>query len=523
MTNKEALEKIKIFREFLIKQSKEADEILIIGDYDVDGICSCLELKPCLEVETGKKVNVIIPDRYTDGYGIPDIAKTKAIKKGVQVITIDNGIEQNEKISMIYQKTGIKPFIIDHHIYDRANMTDDCYYLDFHERNREAIDVVPDYCGSGLAFEIAKDTFVNNPERLKERNRLFILATLGTIADCVKVKNPADRNGKIILEGFNCIKNADIGNLDMQMGLFLDDCGALDRDYITTDFLQFKVNPVINALGRIAPEGGMRVFNILDHGTAEELEEMFNANSVRIKIIDDAMNDQSIIAQIKDGQPNVIYAENLCEGCCGLIASRIAEKTKAPCLVCTDKAMVDGKLTGSGRNVEGWENLYNCLEKVNAESFKFGGHEMACGFSFNKEDLEKVQNSFTSEHIYTPQKTFTDIAKFDSPESLYALEPFGADNPQPMVCVHGKVENKKILGKNPNMASFPISKNIKAITFTKGTEFESGDMVSIEGVISINEYHSNHCDNVSLQVNIKDIQKERSLELLEEMESDERC
>ena len=100
--------------EILQKKIKEGASIRIIGDYDIDGVCSTYILLRGL-TRAGAEVDTDIPDRKKDGYGLNEDLVKRAYDAGVDtIVTCDNGIAAVKEIA--YAKSLGKTVIItDHH------------------------------------------------------------------------------------------------------------------------------------------------------------------------------------------------------------------------------------------------------------------------------------------------------------------------------------------------------------------------------------------------------------------------
>src|SRR5690242_16536578 len=68
------------------------EQILIYGDYDVDGTTSVVILKRAIEM-AGGTADFHVPDRLRDGYGMrPEVVETAASRGVSLIISVDTGI-----------------------------------------------------------------------------------------------------------------------------------------------------------------------------------------------------------------------------------------------------------------------------------------------------------------------------------------------------------------------------------------------------------------------------------------------
>lgn len=175
----------------------------------------------------------------------------------------------------------------------------------------------------------------------------------------------------------------------------------------------------------------------------------------------------------------VIYIPGLHESLVGIVAGRIKEKYYRPVLLFTDSEE-PGIMKGSGRSIEG----YNMYDEINKESdlfVKFGGHEMAAGFSIKAENFNSLKrnlnrNSTMGEEVLTPKLRIDVPMPFSYitqklVNELSVLEPFGKGNEKPVFAQSGvRVKKAVIMGRNKNVLRFSLAMDnggtIEAVDFT---------------------------------------------------------
>ena len=100
--------------EEILKAVKEGLHIRVIGDYDVDGICSSYILTKGFQM-LGAQVDTAIPHRIHDGYGLNEHLIEEAKREGVgMIVTCDNGIAAAPQIAMA-NSLGMRVIVTDHH------------------------------------------------------------------------------------------------------------------------------------------------------------------------------------------------------------------------------------------------------------------------------------------------------------------------------------------------------------------------------------------------------------------------
>ena len=209
---------------------REGMHITIVGDYDCDGITSSSNLKLSILryisiLNTGNKVDVIIPDRYKEGYGL-NMSIVDRIKSGL-MITVDNGIAAVEQIAKA-KKKGLTVIVIDHHlIRDDGLVPEADVVVDPHIDDSE----FQDYCGAGLAYRFAEELIPNDPLLPK----LLSLAAIGTIADVMPIIRD---NRRLVIEGLKLIANRIV---PYGLNLMLD-CLEID-EYVNEEDIGFHIGP----------------------------------------------------------------------------------------------------------------------------------------------------------------------------------------------------------------------------------------------------------------------------------------
>ena len=414
---------------------KEHNEIIVIGDYDADGVTSSAILYMLLKW-LGKKVHIYIPKRFTDGYGISQ-GIIDRIPRGA-IMTIDNGIAAVEVIHNAQEK-GLDVFVVDHHLKRDDGMLPQCGLLDPHVDYESEFE---DYCGAGLAYRIAQE--LCDDTVLLEK--CLILASIGTVADVVPLYGD---NRNIVKDGLEAINE---GKATLGLQVLIE---ALNLEEINEGDYGFKLGPIINASGRLQDNGPMEVLRLLvyDPEISDPTDEknykatacnmaqiLINRNNERKDLVSREMD---LIRPLIDEKQSVkvVYHESLSQGIIGILAGKISEETHCPAIVFTDDK--NGILKGSGRSET--EHLKFLLDKVSAHILKYGGHEGAAGLSIKKEKLdtftEAVNVLVAMPHVdatvpvYDLEIDREDIEKTIRELSFYA--PYGQGNPQIRFLVKG--------------------------------------------------------------------------------------
>jgi len=419
----------------IVRACIEADmQIKIVGDYDVDGITASTILALGLEELTGKKPDVIIPKRFSEGYGL-NMSIVDSITEGL-MITVDNGIAAEKQIKRAKEK-GITVVIIDHHVIpDDGVLPDADAILDPHAISGSEY---LDYSGAGLAYRFIMQL---NPNTQIE-DKLVALAGIATVADVMQLKGD---NRRLVLKSLQAVKS---GNVTYGLQALLRAI-QIPIEPTATDY-GFKVGPCINASGRLYDDGGYQVYDLIsmdaknicelldiENICKEKADNLVAYNRERKSLVNETMekvNEDLDEKTIK--KPLIYYRNDIHEGIIGIIAGRLCEKYHTPALVFTDPKE-EGVLKGSGRSIPE-VNLKKLLDSKSDLFIKYGGHAGAAGMSIKKDNLNNLEAELVSllkEVDITPSNVIyydLDINEEDIPrvaEELKKYEPFGEGCPK---------------------------------------------------------------------------------------------
>jgi len=461
---------------FLMKNMHEAVELLqnaiaekkkirIIGDYDVDGICSTHILKSSLRY-FGVKVDAAIPHRIIDGYGLNENLIENAIRDGVElIITCDNGIAAADAISMAKEK-GIQVLVTDHH------------EVPYEEKDgvREEIlppaDVIIDpkqkadqypfegICGAVVAYKLIQAYCIETGEELKDwiMHENLPFAALATVCDVMELK---DENRIFVKEGLMAFETCN--NVGIKA---LIDVSGLDITNLKTHNLGFVLGPSLNATGRL--DTALKGLQLLEteetdqaYLLAQELKEL---NDTRKEMTQEGV-DRAVefIEENGIGKVLVVYLPDMHESLAGIVAGRIREKYNRPVFIITD---AEEGVKGSGRSIETY-HMFDEMTKVKEIFTKYGGHKQAAGFSLRREDIDEMRRLLNekcslAEEDFLP-KIVIDVpmpmhfATLEMAKQIELLEPFGNGNAQPLFAEKNiRFRDMQYLGKQKNYLKFKV-------------------------------------------------------------------
>lgn len=446
------------------------ERILIVGDYDVDGLTASTILVKALRAR-GATPDYHIPSRMNEGYGLSETAVLAGAQEGVTlIITVDTGITAVEQVELA-KRHGIDVVISDHHSIGSTIPAACCVVHPAYPRNHYS---TPHLCGAGVAFKLAQALLGRVPVELLE------MVALGTIADQVALTG---ENRTLVQMGLSRINHgASIG-----VSALLHVSG-LENKRISSEDVMFQIAPRINAVGRLTESAKTVVGLFLTEDPEEALSisgKMNSLNYFRKKI--QSKMELEAIEQIEshsewtNKRSICVAKEGWMEGLVGILAGKIAERYYKPTLCI---AINENIAKGSGRTIPDF-NLYQALSTVQTTAgvlTKWGGHAAAVGFTLNSDDISQLQSSFWESadsqwtkdmlgpHYVADSPLELEDISFLLTDHLRKLEPWGQGNPEPIFFVrnaviysseamgsdgqHLKVTLKDKIGRLYNMVAF---------------------------------------------------------------------
>lgn len=509
----------------IIKHIKKGDKICVYGDYDADGVTSSALLYEILQIMHAQ-VDIYIPDRVSEGYGLNKKALEKLADSGNKlIITVDGGIRNKEEVAYA-QKLGVEVIITDHHTPpDSPSDYPECIIIN----PQSHFETYPSktLAGVGVAYKLAKALIEKStlPPDDKKRleNQAFDLVAIGTIADCVPL---VKENRALVKYGLNMInKTKRIGLIELMKAASLKYGKELDSWNIS-----FQLAPRLNAAGRM--DHANTSFELLvtkDKELASKLANRLNeSNAERQKISEEIFNQ--VEAQIKAGlKQNILIGIYQLEdklqqavwneGVIGLVAGKLAEKYYRPALVITT---TENGYKGSGRSIEEF-NIIKALEQCAPLLEKFGGHPSACGFSLTQENLDDfirrmqrlADKELKDKNIKPKLKIEASLSLDDINDDLMGylklFEPFGEGNQRPKFLIEKiAVADKSTMGTDGRHVKFRLSNGnsrfINAIGFGQAADWQNiriGDTIDIVSYVDKNEFNGRS----ETQLRIIDIRK----------------
>ncbi len=504
----------------ILREKKEQlKPIRIVGDYDIDGVCSTYLLYQALS-QVGAVVDYEIPDRLKDGYGINESIIRAAAADGIDtILTCDNGIAAVEQIKLA-KELGLTVLITDHHDIMKENGREILPPADavVNPKQEECQYPFPDICGGMVAYKLVQALYEAFHVPMEKLLEMVEFAAIATVGDVMKLQ---DENRIIVKEGLNRIgKTKSLGLLK------LIERNDLDKDQISAYQIGFVIGPCLNAGGRL--QTAKLALSLLLSREEEEADQM----ALELKALNDQRKDmtkqgtseavEQVEALYREDKVLVVYLPECHESLAGIIAGRLREYFQKPAFVLTDG---EESVKGSGRSIETY-HMFDALIEVKELLLKFGGHPMAAGLSLPKENVDKFRKCLNEQARLTYEdfirKVWIDVPMpleyINEPliEELELLEPFGQGNEKPLFAQKGlNIRSVRVLGKNRNAVKFSLATDqgtpMDAMMFADGDSFleELGDSRVLDVIYypAVNEYNGNK----NLQIVIRNYKIPKSL------------
>jgi len=474
---------------------ENGERITVFGDYDCDGVTSTALLYSYLS-SRGANVDYYIPDRSAEGYGMNLGAIDLLKSRGTNVIiTVDNGISAIEEIA--YAKTlGIDVVVTDHHRVGEV-LPDAVAVVDPHRE--DSLCEFSDWAGVGVAFKFVSALDESEGYELLEQYGDII--ALGTVADIVSLKG----ENRIIVRSGIAFMNAALEDGTLRLGLkeLLDaggSTGALDSSSVA-----YRIAPRVNAAGRMgSAERALKLLLTADKAEAKEIaEEISEANakrqSIETEITASAVEYIENNPQIKHKRVIVVDGDDWHQGVIGIVASRLVERYGKPCIVISKNG---DAAKGSGRSIDGF-SLYDALSYCSDILVQYGGHVLAAGVTVESDKIDlfrdKINEYAQMSEAAVPTlkidcKLNPSSINVDMLSSLQVLEPFGAENPQPLFGLYNmEITAVQPVGAGKHLRITVRRKNssVTVILFSVTLEefpYKVGDTVDLAVKLSENEF-----------------------------------
>jgi single-stranded-DNA-specific exonuclease len=417
------------------------EQILIYGDYDVDGTTAIVILKTAIEL-CGGSADFHVPHRIKEGYGIKDDVIERAAAAGVKlVISVDTGIRAFAAAETA-SRVGVDLIVTDHHLPEAsAGVPKALAVLNPNQSGCEY--PCKELCGAGVAFKVAQSLFARFKDSADQARLIpsFLkMVAIATVADSVALTGENRTMTRLGLEGLRRPVNGGLKALMEVSGL------AGKERALTAGDVGFRLGPRINAAGRMDVAGDViELFTSRSAERCREIAEKLNQLNLErqqeeARIVSEIEARLAAAPELKEKFCLVFDGDGWHRGVVGIVASRVVEKTGRPALVVAK----DGEEAhGSGRSIAAF-HLLDALESCRELFTRFGGHAHAVGFALPSAVLPELrlrldafaQARLTPHDLLPELEIDAEISLSEVTPELFAalrqLEPFGQGNPQPV-------------------------------------------------------------------------------------------
>lgn len=502
----------KLYNPFLMKDMDKAvarleqaiverENVLIYGDYDVDGTTSVAMMYVFLKSKC-RNVFYYVPDRYTEGYGISYQGIDYAVEKDCKlIIALDCGIKAVPKVEYA-TKHGIDFIICDHHepgeqlpqafaVLDPKRT--DCQYP-FNELS-----------GCGVGFKLIQAYAIAKKIPFYQIKPFLDLVVVSIASDIVPI---VDENRILAHFGLRQINNNPRVGLRAVMkksGItpppernkiynFGDDTEtteATDFVPIKINDIVFKIGPRINAAGRM-DKGRAAVDLLVERNmqNAEKLADHIEKNNADRKeqdktITEEAKEKINSSQELLNRKSTILYNPEWHKGVIGIVASRLIDYYYRPTIICTKS---NGLITGSARSIPDF-NLYEAIDRCQDLLESFGGHMYAAGLTLKEENLqafidkfEKIAVEMITDDMLVPHIDIdSEIRIADITPKFFKwlgqIEPFGPGNMSPMFVARHIYAKAQCVGQNSEhlkllISDEPNGRQLPAIAFRQSEFFD---------------------------------------------------
>ena len=484
------------------------ENILIYGDYDVDGTTSVSLVSSYLKTITNH-IATYIPDRYDEGYGISyqgiDFASDNNFSL---IIALDCGIKAIEKVSYA-KKKNVDFIICDHH------KPGDEIPKAFAVLNPKRVDCAYPYkelCGCGVGFKLVQALASRRGQSIEDIQQYLDLVAAAIAADIVPITG---ENRILTYYGLEVINSNPRNGIKAIIH-------QLNKKKLTITDVVFIIAPRINAAGRIKHGNyAVELLTEMDFEVALDFAASIEKFNLERKELDKKITHEALqqieSANEKEKFSTVVYSENWHKGVIGIVASRLIESFYRPTLVFTKSG---NKLAASARSVRGFD-VYEALNECSEYLEQFGGHKYAAGLTLDpknysafKNKFEEVVKSSIDKNLLIPEITIDlelELSEI-TPKFFRILQqmgPFGPQNMKPVFSTTSVRDNGygKTVGSDKSHLKLSIidgadQKTYNAIGFGLGNKIKliKGDF-DIAYSLEENEWKG----NTSIQLILKDL------------------
>lgn len=493
------------------------ERIAVYGDYDVDGVTGATLLAEFFAF-LNHAVEVYIPDRFKDGYGLSVAQVERLAEAGVGlIITADNGTTAHAAVERAAE-LGVDVIVTDHHEV-RGTLPPAYALLNPHRPDG----TYPEkrLCGAGVALKLCHAVLIDRGEAVRDRfpdqlRPLLDLAALGTVADMAPLTG---ENRWLVRRGLELLSR------EARPGVAaLKEVAGLAGQPVGAGQVGFHLGPRINAGGRVGDgNDGVALLRARDRDAAMSAAGILDAANQERRAIEADILEQ-VVAAIEDrqlGRRNgiVLGSPSWHPGVLGIIASRVVERYHRPCILIGIGENGIGK--GSGRSVPSL-HLFDVLGECEDLLLGYGGHMYAAGLTIEADQVPALAERLDRvigqrlhpEQFQLPLRLDASAGLGEINRGLLGefsrIAPFGSGNPEPVLLLAGVVPcGLRRVGRDHLKMSLTSPRTpgvrLPAIAFGCGEWLDwhvrEGVPVDLAGTVSVNRWQGRE----TVQFRVRDL------------------
>ncbi len=468
----------------LAKHMADRNKIVVVADYDCDGITSAAQVALFLQDTGYENFRVIIPSR-NEGYGIPERAVSENPDAKV-FLALDCGTLDLKPIRLALSK-GADCIVIDHHEVPAGaarpgfGQAPAPASVLINPKQPECGSSFKEFCASGLTFLFLASLrrAIGSSFPLPALGGKYLaLAATGTVADLVPLVSANRILARSGLRNLNANASAPLSQLALTAGL----AGKT----LTAGHIGFYLGPRINAAGRIRE--GQIAYDLLTSDQPSRLiqlaRELNNLNAKRQeqeeKILEDIRTH--LAEHPPAGRTLVLAHPEWPPGVVGIAASRVQQDLYYAPVIVFSIDRRKGIARGSARSIPGFD-VHHAISMCAELLVKWGGHKAAAGLTIAADRIEEFARRFEEVAQQYPSEIFiphgnvdlelpVDLAGSELVQALEELEPHGMGNPAPLFAMRGVRFNfSKIFGKEQNHLKLEFQNGLEAIWWRGAQRF----------------------------------------------------
>jgi single-stranded-DNA-specific exonuclease len=455
--------------ELMVRHIRAGSKIVLVGDYDCDGVTSTAQMSLFLKDIGYGNFTVLIPSR-SEGYGMPERAvgmhSDARLFVAMDCGTLDYGAIAKARA------LGADCIVIDHHEVPKEGVAPATVLIN--PKQPGCPSQFKEFCSSGLTL-----LFLARLRRALQSSgftlpnlggKYLALAAMGTVADMVP-----------LVGGNRILARCGLGSINKRLYAPLRELiegSGLSGRCITAGHIAFYLGPRINAAGRMAE--AHLALDLLASENPEEIrnlvQELNRLNARRQSQEELILADirQRVAASGPVGRTMVMGDPTWPRGIIGIVASKVQQELCYGPTIIFSIDREKGVATGSARSVPGYD-IHAALDRCNDLILKWGGHKMAAGLTVALDRMEVFETRFEEVAQDHPAELFVPRGRVDMEldlglvsgkllELLSRLEPHGLGNPTPTFAVRqAKVAVLKAFGRDQNHLRILVDDRVEGI------------------------------------------------------------